>query len=473
MNVAIEGATLLTMCGDGLGIVEDGTVAVEDGEIAYVGPSDEFDGNPEETIDGDGRVAMPGLVDAHVHMHHTLLRGGAQDVPEIEWMTDALGPIARYSNEDDRIAGAKLGILEAVRSGVTTFGEYTSNVGTLVEEAYRPFGVRVAATETINAIVDDREERGPREPYAFDHEKGDAALDRAEALFDRYDDDELVTPMYGPQALDMVPPELLETIRERADEHDRDVHVHVAQGRRERLQIEARYGEDESTVSVLDELGLLGERLIAVHCHGATDAERERLAESGARYIGCPSSIAAIDGVTPPVTEMRGHGAPTAIGTDQAPGPGAHDMLAELRTASMLSKTDAADPTALPAWETLRVGTVGGARALGLPEVGRLAEGTPADVITVDIDRPGIAPTVNEPFHTVVPNLVYGETGGSVSNVLVAGERVVEEGEVVGVDPEAIVSEANERAERVFDEATDDWRAAGSELVSATDEGRL
>ncbi len=473
MDLAVVDTTLVTMRGDRLGIVDDGAVGVKNGEIVYVGPTGDLEADPDETIDGSNRLTMPGLVDAHVHMGHTVLRGGAQDVPEIEWMTHALGPLARYTDEDDWAAGARLGVLEAVRSGVTTFGAYTADVAHLVEEAYRPFGVRVAATETITAVVDDQDERGPGEPYAFDHEKGEAALARAEALFDEYADDDLIRPMYGPQALDMVPPELLETIRDRANEHERDLHVHVAQGRRERLQIQARYGEDESTVSVLDDLGVLGERLIAVHCHDATPAERERLAEAGARFIGNPSSIAAIDGITPPIVEMREYGAPTGIGTDQAPGPGAHDMLAELRTACLLSKTDRQDPTALPAWEAIQVGTLGGATALGMPEVGVLEEGTPADLITIDLDRPGIAPTVTQPMHTAIPNVVYGESGGAVSNVVVDGERVVRDRDVVGVDEEAIIAEANERAKRAFERGTDDWQAAGSELVDAVDDGWL
>jgi 5-methylthioadenosine/S-adenosylhomocysteine deaminase len=474
MDVAITNTTLLTFEGEGLGIVDDGTIAFEDGEIAYVGPADDFRAHPDQRLDGSDRITMPGLVDAHRHTTHTLLRGAAQDLPEIEWMTDGLGPIARHADDTDRIAGARLGAIEGLRSGVTTVCEYAGNVEQLVEWVYRPLGVRVVATETINAVVDDREDRGPREPYAFDSEKGDAALDRAEALFDRYADDPLVTPAYGPQALDMVPRDLLETVRDRADENDRDVHVHVAQGRRERLQVQARYGEDASTVDVLDEVGLLSDRLVAVHCHDATPDERARIADAGARFVGCPSSIGAIDGVVPPVVEFLDRGAPTAIGTDQAPGPGGHDMLRELRTAAMLAKTDAGDPTALPAWEALEVGTIGGARALGLADrIGTLREGKAADVITLDASHSSLAPTVSEPFHTAVPNLVYAATRGAVRDVFVGGDRVVAAGVVQGLDESDVVAEARQRAVSVFRDAAEDWRRADSALVDATADGWL
>ncbi len=480
VDLAVTDTWLVTMRGDGPdgvedgpGVVEDGAVGIVDGEITYVGSANGFDASAaDRVIDGSGRVTLPGLVDAHAHTGLTLLRGTAQDVPEIEWMNRALGPLADRVTSEDRIAGARLGVVEALRSGVTTVGEYARDVGDLVESVYEPLGVRVAPAETINAVVDRREDAGPREPYVFDAEKGERGLGRADALLDRYGDADRVHPMYGPQALDMVPLDLLERIDDRARERDATLHVHVAQGRRERLQIEGRFGADASTVSVLDDHDLLGPRLLAAHCHGATPAERERLADSGARFVGCPSSIAAIDGVVPPVAEFRGYGAPVGIGTDQAPGPGGHDMPREVRTAAMLAKADAGDPTALPAWAALATATRGGAAALDLP-VGRLAEGAPADLAVVDVTDPGVAPVVPGPPRTLVPNLVYAGTRATVETVVVDGEVLVDEGEVLGVDTDAVVAEANERAERIVAEAEADWRAAGSKLVTDSDDGLL
>jgi len=477
MDLAITGALVVTVDGSrgGLGIVDDGTVGVRDGRIVGVGPNPEVDvSGADRVIDGSGRAVLPGFVNAHTHTTHTLLRGGAQDVPEIEWMNSALGPIAREMTAEDEVVGSRFGVCEALLSGVTTCGEYTSEVGRLVEAVYRPLGVRVAATETINEVGEKREDLGPREPYPFDRSKGEAAFDRAETLFEEYRDDPLVTPIYGPQALDMISPELLGAISDRADERDASVHMHVAQGERERFQIEARYGAGESTVSALADLGLLSDRLIAVHCHGATPDERERLAEAGARYIGCPSSIAAIDGITPPVAEFLSDGAPVGIGTDQAPGPGGHSFLRELRTASLLAKTESSDPTALPAWEALRVGTIGGARALGLEdEIGTIERGKRADLVVFDLGRLSVAPTVDRPLHTAIPNLLYAGGGSAVETVFVDGEVVVDEGSVVGVDEAELVSEATERAERVFAGAEGDWRAADSALVAASDRGWL
>ncbi|ELZ06432.1 amidohydrolase [Natrialba chahannaoensis JCM 10990] len=473
-DLAITNALALTM-GDGrLGIVDDATIAVEGGVLTYVGSADEFDGDPARTIDGSGRVVLPGLVNVHAHTGLTLLRGGAQDVPEIEWMNRALGPLSEAMTAEDEIAGARLGVLEALRSGVTTVGEYAADVADLVDAVSDPMGIRVVATETINAVDDAAADLGPDEPYPLDEEQGWAGLERNEDLFDTYDDHERVSCLYGPQALDMVPPELLETIRDRAVEHDRGIHMHVAQGEREHRQIQARYGADETTVSVLDDLGIVSERLLAVHLHNATPAEREHLADAGVRMAANPSSIAAIDGITPPIAEYREYGGVAGIGTDQAPGPGGHDFLRELRTTALLAKTKQTDPTAFPAWEALRVATIEGAKTLGIDDrVGSLEAGKRADLVVLDLDHPSTAPVVSEPLQTAVPNLIYGANAGLVDTVVVDGEVVLENGAVTTVDEGAVLESANERAAVVFDRAGDAWRAADSELVGRVEDGWL
>lgn len=188
MDLAITNGLVLTLDESrrGLGIIDDGAIGVTRGEITFVDPTTELDGaSADRVIDAAGAAVLPGLVDTHVHTPLTLLRGGAQDLPEIEWMDRGLGPLARHLDERDRIVGSRLGVLEAIRSGVTTFGEFAQGVERLVEEVYRPAGVRVAAAETINEVGDGGEGHDPRDPYPFDRERGEAAFERTEALFER------------------------------------------------------------------------------------------------------------------------------------------------------------------------------------------------------------------------------------------------------------------------------------------------
>lgn len=459
---------------EGIRVAADASIGVTNGRITEVGKSREIT-IPRGTrvIDGSNRVVIPGFVDAHAHTPYTLVRGGAQDVPEIDWMHNALAPLADRMTPEDRVVGCRLGVVEAVRSGVTTIGEYAPNVGQFVEEVYDPLGLRVAATETINEVDPDAD-REPDEPYPFDRRTGEQAFERAEALFDTYQDHDRVVPMYGPQALDMVSKELLATIHSRADEQDASVHMHVAQGDREHRQITARYGAEATTVSELDNQGLLNEDLIAVHCHDTTPGERQRIADAGARMIGCPRSISMIDGIIPPVHDFLARGAPVGLGTDQAPGPGSHTMLEELRAAARLAKVATTDPTTLPAWEAFRLGTIGGARALGLDhEIGTITPGKRADIVLLDKHALGLTPIVTDPFTTLTPNLVHAATPDAIDTVLVGGDPILANGTILGTDEQAVVADATERAQRIFTDATDDLRNRNSPLLRAADQGNL
>ncbi|MFQ5977996.1 MAG: amidohydrolase family protein [Candidatus Heimdallarchaeota archaeon] len=475
MDIAIINSWLITFQGNNLGIIQNGGLGIEDGKISFVGPMNKFNyQNADRMIEAKNHVTMPGLVNAHVHTSLALLRGAAQDLPEIEWMNKGIGPFTIHMSEDDFVAGSKLGVLEGLRSGTTTFCEYTSNVHRVVEQVYLPFQTRVVATETINEVSRDRGHLKPKDLYEFDHSKGEEALRRANALFKIFKSQELVSCHYGPQALDMLSIELLKEIQEQAIARKTRLHMHIAQGERERLQIQGRYGKDTSTIKVLEKQKILDHHLMAAHCHDTDEQERRLMAQQDVKLVGCPSSIGMIDGIIPPLGHYLELGGVTALGSDQAPGPGHHNMFQEIRTASILTKILMQDPTALPAWKALQLGTISGAKFLGMEnKVGSLEIGKQADVITIDLQQLHLSPIVAKPFHNFIPNILCSANGTEVDNVIINGNLIMLEGNFVQIDERAIVSEANSRAERVFEEATVDWVRAGSKLVSDAEAGRL
>jgi len=475
MKAAIVNTRLITLQGDGLGIIDDGVVSFSEGKIDFVGKEREFNkDNVDRIIDGENHVTMPGLVNAHTHTGPTLLRGGAQDVPEIEWMNKAIGPLANHLKSEDLVLGSKLGVIEGLRSGITTFGEYTSDVGMLIKNVYQPFGVRVAATEIINEVISKKEKLEPKELYKLDGEKGKKALDKTEKLFSRYRDGELVEVMYGPQALDMVSEETLNEVKGRAKGKKAKIHMHVAQGERERLQIQGRYGKETSTVKVLKHLDMLDEQLLAVHCHDTTDEEKELMTENDVDMIGCPSSIAMIDGIVPPVSEFLRSGGTVGLGTDQAPGQGTHNMFREMRTISILTKTKYSDPTQLPPWKTIKLGCLGGAEVLDMDDkIGSLEVGKAADIITIDLSKVNLIPSVSDPFHNFIPNLVYSSTGFEVDNVIINGRFVLEDNEFLYIDDKKVIEEAQERGEYIFKDAAENWGKSGCYLVDIARKGLI
>lgn len=467
MRTAIINTRLITFQGEDLGIIDDGVVSYSNGKIDFVGKTCEFDrSTAEQVIDGRKHVTMPGLINAHTHTGSTILRGAAQDVPEIEWMNKAIRPFAKHLDEEDKILGSKLGVIEGLRSGITTFGEYTSDVGRLIEEVYKPFNVRVSAAETINEVVSKKESMGPKEIYELDGDKGKRSLNETDKLYDTYQESKLIDILYGPQALDMVSIDTLKKVKEHADKRMAKIHMHVAQGERESLQVKGRYGKDSTTVNVLKGLNMLDSSLIAAHCHDTTQNEKEIMVKNDVDMVGCPSSIGMIDGIVPPVSDFLSLGGTVGLGTDQAPGPGTHNMFREMRTASILTKTKYRDPTILPAWEILNLGCLGGAEVLGLDEkLGSIEEGKAADIITIDISKANLTPSVDYPFHNYIPNLVYSATGFEVDNVVINGKFIIKESDLVDINEKMVLDEAQDRAVNLFKEAADDWEEVDSHLV--------
>ncbi len=459
MDLAIVDTTLITFQKEGLGIIEQGGLGIRGNKIVFVGKSDDLR-DADEVIDGSNCITMPGLIDAHAHTGLALLRGGAQDMPEIEWMRKGLGPFVRNMTEKDKKAGSKLGVIEGLRSGTTTFCEFSANVRKYVENVYKPFKVRTVAVETLNEVtgVDDKG------LYEFDESKGELGLKRADELVDEYGENEMVKPCYGPQALDMVSMDLIKGVNKHAHQREADIHMHVAQGERERIQVKNRYGD--STVKVISDLGMLNHRFVAVHCHDTEYEEKECMAERGVRMVGCPSSIAMIDGIVPPIHDFLSLDAAGGVGTDQAPGPGGHNMFRELRTAAVITKVRDRDPTRLPSWEVLKLGTVGGAKALGIDNgVGTLEVGKSADVITIDMSSANLTPRVSEPFHNYVATLVHSSTGKEVREVIINGDIVIRNGGFTSIDEESIVKEGQERGKCLFERGAKDWEEEAGRMA--------
>ncbi|MFX1512871.1 MAG: amidohydrolase family protein [Promethearchaeota archaeon] len=475
MDIAIINTWVLSVREKNLRITQKGAIGIVEGTLVYVGPTEGFNyKNANILIDGTDHVTMPGLINAHVHTNSTLLRGAAQDIPEIEWMNKGIGPLYEHLTQEDITLGSKLGVLEGLRTGTTTFAEYAKNVENLVENVYLPFHVRVVAAETINEINLNRAHLKPTDLYEFDRSKGNRAFQRGTELFQKFKNHDLVHCMYGPQALDMISLDLLETIKEKTREQETKMHMHIAQGRRERIQIIGRYGKGSSTVKILDRHGFLDKHLLAVHCHDTTEQERKLMVEREVNFVCCPSSIGMIDGIIPPIHNFAALGGSVGLGTDQTPGPGHQNMFREMRTACILSKVNEKDPTAFPPWNALRAATLDGAKILGLAEkIGSLDVGKRADVITFNLRQPHLTPSISSPFHNFIPNIVYSAYGNEVDNVIIDGKLIIFEGRFVDIDQKNLLDRAQKSANEIFKRAKDDWINANSQFIKYIKEGWL
>ncbi|MHC4607859.1 MAG: amidohydrolase family protein, partial [Planctomycetota bacterium] len=414
-DIVVVHAHLFTLEGDGVGYVSDGAVAVKGNRIAAAGSTDDVAARFEagETLDATDCAVLPGLVDAHMHTRLAIVRGVAQDVRN--WMQKALAPYAKHITAEAAIAGTRLNVVEALRTGTTTFGDYAKPVPGWAE-VFDKAGVRAQLAPNISALPAGGM-AGWRlgELYPLDRGVGRGAIEDATRFYHEWHGAAggRITVIMGPQAPDMLLTEHLVQVKKFADREGLMIHMHVAQGDREIEQMLKRYGR--RTVVYLDEVGLVSEQLLAVHLTEATDDEAAFLAERGARMVLCSGSIGIIDGIVPPAQAFRGAGGLAALGSDQASGNNCSNIFNEMRLTALFNKIKSRDPTVMPAWEVLRMATIEGARAIGLgEEVGSIESGKLADLIVVDLKAPNLTPVLQEPVRNIVPNLVYAATGREV-----------------------------------------------------------
>jgi 5-methylthioadenosine/S-adenosylhomocysteine deaminase len=258
----------------------------------------------------------------------------------------------------------------------------------------------------------------------------------------RHAGDPTVSVQPAPHSLHGASPEMIRAAAALAEAAGVPFHIHVAEYRAEREQVLARHGL--TPVRFLDRLGVLGPRLIGVHCVWLDDEEVGLLAERGARVAYCPSSNMFLgDGVTP-LREMRRRGVAVALGTDGGCTNNRLSIFEEMRMAALLQKVTHLDGSAFTAEEAFRLGTVEGGTVLGLA-VGEIAPGRLADLVALDLGHPSLHPP-----GALMKNVVYALSPQAISDVWVHGRRVVQDGRLTTLDEAALLADV--RA------LTRDWR---------------
>ena len=474
VDLLVLHAHLLTMQGNGVGYLRDGALAVRGDSLVDVGPSSELAQRYQaaETLDATNCAVMPGLVDVHMHTVYAVVRGVAQDVSD--WMQKGLAPFARHMDAEAARAGTRLNIVEAMQAGTTTMGDFVRPYPGW-GECYAEAGVRACLTPTINALPPGgMAGLKLRDLYPLDEKAGRESIAGAVAICDRWQgaEDGRITTMLGPQGTDMIGLEQLLEVARIAEERGLMLHVHVAQGDREIDQMVKRYGQ--RTPAFLAHNKLLNDRLLAVHLTEATDEETDLIAESGAPMALCSGSIGIIDGIVPPARRFREKGGIVGLGSDQASGNNCNNIFNEMKLTALFNKIKYRDPQVMPAWEVLRMGTIEGARAMGLGDrIGSLEVGKQADLIVVDVNTANILPIIDAPVRTLVPNLIYAGTGKEVQTMVVAGRIVMRDREILTLSESEVLAEAQHQAELIGERVSQDPLHRELALLSAMQAGQL
>ncbi|GAB1407882.1 TRZ/ATZ family hydrolase [Thermomonas brevis] len=414
-------------------VLEEHAVAVSGGRIVAVLPVAEARARflPKDTVSRPHAALVPGFVNAHAHNPMTLLRGVADDLPLKVWLQQHIWPIEAALIGPDFVAdGVTLAIAEMLRGGTTCCNENyffpDVQAATYKRHGFRArIGLPVIDFPTAWAKSDD-------EYFA-----------RAGEVHDAWRDDALIGTAFAPHAPYTVNDANFERVRMLSDQLDIPVHLHLHETAQEVQQSVEEHGQ--RPIARIDRLGLLNDRLIAVHMTQLTEAEIHLCAERGVSVVHCPESNLKLASGFCPACALERAGVTLAIGTDGCASNNDLDMLGETRTAALLAKAVAQDAAGFDAHAALRAATLGGARAMALDHaIGSIEPGKQADLACIDLSA-----LETQPLHHVVSQIVYATGRHQVGDVWIAGVHKLRERVLVYMDLDGILANARQWRERV------------------------
>ncbi len=390
-------------------VLPDHSVAIDGGRIAAVLPTalarSQF--QPAHHVQLARHALAPGLVNAHAHAAMNLLRGTGDDLPLARWLAERIWPLERaLVNERFVYDGTRHAAAEMLRAGITC----CNDMYFYPEEAARAF-IDLGMRCVVGIIALEFPSS-----YATD---ADDYLRKGLRTRDALREEPLVSFTLAPHAPYTVADATLSRIAMLAEELDLPVHTHLHETDAEIAESVQQHGT--RPLARLDRLGLVTERLLAVHAVHLQPDEIALLAQRGASVAHCPASNLKLASGVAPVAALLRQGVGVAFGTDGAASNNRLDLFEEMRLAALLAKGASLDASALPAWQALECATIASAGALGLQDrIGSIEVGKEADLIAIDLSE-----LETQPCFDVVSQLVYCAGREHVCSVWVAGSRVV------------------------------------------------
>jgi len=434
VDLLISGGVVVTMDPD-FRVIEDGAIAIEEDTIAGVGETADFETRyrARKTIDARWTLVLPGFINGHAHAAMSLFRGISDDHSLDDWLQKYIFPAeARNVNEDFVLWGTRLGILEMMRGGVTTYADmyYFEDV---VAQVTKEAGMRGVLGETI-VDFPAPDNKTPAEAFAY-----------TQKFIDRWKGDPLITPAVAPHSIYTVSTENLRKSVELARKNGVPILIHLAEAPFEIKQSREKHGA--SPVGYLEKIGFLGPEVTGAHCIWVDTSDIETLVRRGVGAIHNPSSNMKLASGIMPVVDMLAAGEAVGLATDGAASNNNLDLFQEMNIAAKLQKVARMDPRALPARQVVEMATIGGARALHLDkQIGSIEEGKKADLVMI-----GTGATHSTPMYSVYSQLVYALNAHDVRTVVINGKVVMEDRVNFTLDKPAILAKAHDYQRRVAD----------------------
>lgn len=400
----IYNATIVTV-NNKFDVIENGYLTIKGNIITEIGQGKP---NAENLYNAEGRIIIPGFVNAHTHLPMAMYRGIADDLPLKEWLEEHIWPAeAELTHEETVRKSALLGMEETIRTGTTTFCDMYFFADAVAEETVK-MGLRAVMNEGILDF--------PTNSY----KNVDEALNLAENFIKRWKGHRLINPALVFHATYTCSKATIERVHNLASKHNLSHTTHVSETEEEVENVKGSTGMNPP--HFLNNIGMLSEKTIAAHCVWLNEKDQKLFADKKANVVHCPSSNLKLgSGIAPIPTYLR-KGINVALGTDGCASNNNLDMVEEMRLAALLHKGANKNPTVIPAREALKMATLNGAIALGLDDkIGSIEVGKHADIVLIETKN-----TFMQPIYDYHSAIVYAMNSSCIDTVMVDGKVLME-----------------------------------------------
>ncbi|MGN8026160.1 chlorohydrolase family protein [Microbacterium sp. 22242] len=440
--------------------LRDGAVLVQDGRISYVGLRSSAPRDADEVVELGESLLMPGLIDldALTDLDHLILDSWSSDeqARRLQWSSDYFDRRRHVFSVEERRRIREIALVQLALHGITAYMPIASEVHSAWAESAddflamadfsRSLGLRGFLGPSYRSGVNVVGPDGARD-IRFDVAEGEAGLADAIRFHDTVREwaDPLLTPVFLPCRIETLTPELLAATAGAARERGALVRLHALQGEFEREWIGERYGC--TPLELIRSQGLLDDRLIVPHgvfldvnprVRGEDRGDLAALVAAGVSIVHCPLTNARYGSELETFARYRQAGLNIALGTDSFP----PDLIRGIDTGVSVAKVQHHSLAAGDLAGYVEAATLGGARALHRPDLGRIAEGAAADLTAFRLDDVRLGP-IEDPLR----NLVLAGSARDACLTMVAGRIVMRDGEIEGVD----LREIREDSQRLFE----------------------
>lgn len=436
-DVILKNAVVVTM-DEQFNLFEPGAVAIRGETILAAGQQNEISQQyfANQVVDCRGKILMPGLINAHTHVPMTLLRGLADDLRLDVWLLGYMMPVEREFVSPDFVRlGTGLACAEMIRGGVTTFADmyyFEEDIAKATAQA----GLRGICGQSVLKFPT---------PDAQSYEE---SLAYAREYIQRWKNHSLIIPAVAPHAPYTCTDEILRACAQLAIELDVPLHIHLSETAQEVENMRREQGMP--VIPYVKKLGLLEAKVIAAHCVHVDEGEMRTFQHYNTGIAHNPSSNLKLASGIAPVKKMLELGLNVGIGTDGPASNNDLDMFEEIRLASFLAKGSTGDPTALPALATLAMATCNGAKALHVDHLtGSIKAGKRADLILLDLAPVHNSPRFQRDPQGIYSQIVYAAKAMDVSDVMVNGQWLMRDRNLLTVNEEELLREAEDYARRI------------------------